>query len=203
MPPLSLSKPSVCPPNGFTYRFPSDGFIAHGWTHQDWIQAARNHLAGNNMPEPLDLVAQMETQLCQTLEPGWCNYDDPGRPRVNTSLGWDDIQSGIATFSKWALRGAPVVTQEEANRRALICSRCYLNVNVSGCSGCHKIAKELLRNKHSKYDFALRACAVCKCLLRAKVHFPISTLDRKDSAVQSLYPTHCWLNKTSENFQPD
>ena len=199
-PPLSLIKPSVCPPDGFTYRFPEDGFVAHGWTHTDWVNAARAHLQANQMPEPLDLVQQMETQLCTTLEPGWCNYDDPNRPRVNTSLGWGDIQNGIGTFTRWISGGAGFVGQAEADRRALVCSKCYLNVNVSGCAGCHKAVEQLVRNKKSKYDFALRACAVCKCLLRAKVHFPIDILSKGRENLQEVYPSFCWLKKDGPNY---
>jgi hypothetical protein len=54
----------------------------------------------------------------------------------------------------------------------------------------------------SKNDDMLRTCAVCKCFLRAKVHFPIDTLDTESQKVQGMYPDFCWLNKESENYVP-
>lgn len=199
---LRLVKPSVCPPDGFKYTFPEDGYLAHGWTYTDWVQAARNHYHANpNLTEPPDLEAQMEHQLCQTLEPGWCMYDDPNRPRVNLGIGWEDVQQGLKTFSAWAIEGRKTTTQAEANRRAEICTRCYMNVNVTGCSTCQKIVEEVVGDKKTPYDGALRNCAVCKCFLRAKVHFPIKLLlDTEREKLQSLYPEHCWLKVGGTNY---
>lgn len=190
-----------CPPDGYRYVFPQTGHAVTGWNYNDWLQAANNHLHANNMPIPEDLDAQMQDQLCRTLPPGWCNYDDPKRPRPSTSLTWNDVLIGVVTFTRWIAAGCKYVTQEEADRRALICSRCYLNVNVQGCSGCHKAVQEIVRNKKSKHDASLRSCAVCKCFLRAKVHFLISTLDTDNPGAQVMYPEFCWLKKGSENYR--
>lgn len=202
---LRLEKPSVCPPDGFRYTFPEDGYVARGWTYNDWVMEARNHYHANPVlgPEPRDLEALMEHQLCQTLEVGWCMYDDPSRPRVNTSLTWDDVQAGLKTFARWTLGGCKTVTQTEAERRGEICTRCYMNVNVTGCSACQKVVEEVVGNKKTKSDPALRNCAVCRCFLRAKVHFPMETLDTETSSLQSLYPSHCWLKRGGENYKPD
>lgn len=190
-----------CPPDGFRYVDPVDGYITHAWTYVDWVNEQAAHLKANNRTVPLDLGAQMQTQLCQTLPPGWCMYDDPSRLRPSTSLSWNDVVSGVATFARWIKNGCKYVAQIEADRRAEICSRCYLNVNVQGCSGCQAALQEVVRDKHSKFDNALRTCAVCKCFLRAKVHFPIDTLDTHSEKAQELYPGFCWLNKTSENYR--
>jgi hypothetical protein len=198
---LCLTNRSVCPPDGFRYVFPETGYIAHGWNHNDWVNDAIRHLQVNNLAHRADLVPLMEEQLCKTLPPGWCNYDDPNRARVSVSLGWQDVLGGLKTFASWIAQGCQYVTKEEADRRALICSRCYLNVNVQGCTGCQQAVVEVTGNRKSKYDDLLRSCAVCKCFLRAKVHFPISTLDRESLGAQELYPEFCWLNKKSENYR--
>jgi hypothetical protein len=191
----------ACPPDGYRYVFPQDGFLCHAWTYVDWVQVAKNHLTANNKPIPDSLEADMQHQLCLTLPPGWCNYDDDNRPRPSTLLDWGDVAGGLKTFAKWAVRGFQFVPQVEAERRAVICSRCYLNVNVQGCSGCQKAVEEVVAERKTKHDSSLRACAVCKCFLRAKVHFPISTLDTASEAVQQMYPDFCWLNRNSDNFQ--
>lgn len=196
---LSLIKRSACPPDGFRYVDPIDGYVAHDWTYDAWVDNSRSHLQANNRAIPPDLEAQMEDQICKTLPVGWCNYDDPNRPRPSTALGWNDVVSGLTTFARWIATGLSYVSQTEAERRALICSKCYLNVNVEGCGACHKAVAEVTKSRSTKYDFALRACAVCKCLLKAKVHFPIATLNTSGNN-QELYPDFCWLKKGGANY---
>lgn len=189
-----------CPPDGYRYTFPEDGYFVHAWTYTDWVNEAVAHLKTNNRTVPDDLAEQMEEQLCTSLETGWCNYDDPNRPRPNLVLGWSDVVGALETFGKFIASGATFVDQAEADRRALICSRCFMNTMISGCSGCQKMIKEVMQSRATKYDYALKACGVCKCVLRAKVHFPIKTLDTGNEKLQQMYPQHCWLKKDGENF---
>lgn len=200
MTPLSLINPLVCPPDGFRYVFSEDGYLVHAWTFTDWIQLATNHLLANDVPVPPDLAGQMQTQLCRTLPPGWCNFDDPLRPRVSTSLDWSAVQQGLATFTRWFL-SKKTVPPQEAERRALVCSRCYLNVQIQGCAGCQRVVEEVVKGHATKYDFALRGCAVCKCVLKAKVHVPQEILDRENTKLQDLYPDFCWLKKGGDNYR--
>ena len=197
---MSLIKPSLCPPDGFRYVFPNDGYLALDWTHGAWVDNARNHLGANNMKIPDDLAGDMEDQLCQSLPPGWCNYDRPDRPRPSINMTWDDVKHGVATFASWIGSGMKFVPQAEAERRAAVCAKCYLNLPVHGCTGCHAAVATVVNHKHTQADQFLKACGVCKCLLRAKVHFPLSLLDRNRSKDQPLYPDHCWLNKDGPNF---
>jgi len=190
-----------CPPDGYRYVDPVSGFVAHAWNYADWINEEKAHLRANNREIPATLEADMQHQLCLTLRPGFCLYDDPNRPRPSVGLSWNDVSSGLKTFARWIAKGCKYVSQAEADRRAEICSRCYLNVGVSGCSGCGQAVKEVIADKKSKYDAVLKSCAVCKCFLQAKVHFPIETLDTDNEKMQEMYPGFCWLNKESENYR--
>ena len=199
-----------CPPDGYRYVFPEDGYLVHAWTYADWLQFALSHLAANKgsafFPDhitPEQLAGRMQDQLCKTLPPGWCLFDDPSRRRPSTVIYFSDVTAGLKTFARWIASGMNYVTQAEADRRAAICAKCYLNVDVQGCSGCAKAVKEVIGDKKTKHDFALRSCAVCKCFLKAKVHFPMETLDTTPGKVQGMYPGHCWLNRESENYKPD
>jgi len=198
---LSLTKTNNVPPEpGFRYVFPEDGYVAQAWTYDAWINVAKHHLQANNKPVPDDLEEQMQNQLCQTLPPGWCDYDDPQRPRISTDFSWTDMVNGLKVFASWIADGCSYVSQEEATRRALICSRCYMNVNVEGCGSCQKLAAEVTKSRSTKYDFALKACAVCHCLLKAKVWFPTEILDRSNVS-QELYPDFCWNRKDGQNYR--
>jgi hypothetical protein len=130
-------------------------------------------------------------------------YDDPNRPRVSTSIGWDDVARGLETFKDWVRSGFAKVDQSEAERRAEICTRCFMNVQVQGCSGCMKLVAEVSGKLKTESDSALKSCAVCKCFLKVKVHFPLQLLlDNEDEKLQSIYPEHCWLKKGGENMRP-
>jgi hypothetical protein len=185
--------------------FPDDGFVVHAWSYDAWVQVARDHLTGNNKPIPDDLQQQMEEQLCMGLEPGWCLYDNDLRPRLNTSLDWGDVANALTTFSTWLSHGAKFVDKAESERRALICSRCHLNVNVSGCSNCHKLVQEVIGQRSSKYDYALKACGICHCMLRAKIHFEINDLAKDLHKHKDMYlqVPHCWMNENGQNFKSD
>lgn len=195
---LCLLNKNVCPPDGFRYTFPEDGYVSHAWTHDAWLLDAGNHAHANNLPGPS--ADDMEEQLCKILPAGWCKYDNPNRRYINLSMSYDDIATGLTTFGRWAQEGRPRVDQAEAERRALVCSRCYLNLPVHGCAACHAAVELAIGKVATKYDHFLRACGVCKCLLRAKVHFPISLLDSETASGQELYPEHCWLKHGGPNY---
>jgi hypothetical protein len=178
--------------------FPEDGFTAHAWTYVDWINVAIQHAQANNLPIPEP--SKMEEQLCMTLPPGWCSYDAPNR--TSTVLEWKDVLRGAESLARFMANGMQQVDQAEADRRARICSMCYLNVPMSGCSACQAAVNKLASGMKSKHDATLKSCAVCKCVLKMKVHFPISILDKETENVKNQYKAiaHCWLNKSSENY---
>jgi hypothetical protein len=190
-----------CPPDGYRYVFPEDGYVSHAWTYVDWVADAQRHCHINKYPWE-GMEEKMQQQYCMTLPPGFCDYDDDNRPRPKANLEWGDVVGGMAVFARWIASGCKTAEQKEVDRRALVCSRCYLNVNISGCVGCQKLVAEVVHNKSSKYDFALRGCAVCQCVLKAKVHFPLQNLlDSEDQSQQEMYPSHCWLKKGGENYR--
>src|SRR5438477_2249845 len=165
-----------CPPNGFRYVFPEDGFVVHAWCYTDWVGFARDHARANDLPVPTG--EQMQEQLCLTLEPGWCSYDDDNRPRPSMVLEWKDVLRAAETFKRWFDDGLQVVPKAESDRRAEICSRCYLNVGISGCSVCQGAIKKLASTlPETRSDSFLRSCAVCHCALKMKVHVPQKVLD--------------------------
>jgi hypothetical protein len=193
------------PPGGYRYTVPETGHLVHSWGVDSWVDQCKRHLASNNIPVSIDLQQQMEAQFCEILPPGWCEHDDPNRPRVSTDLYWSDVERGSAAFLDWATSGRETVPQEEANRRAKICAGCYMNSNASGCG---KSCRELLRRvfglftgRETPYDAILKNCSVCKCVIAAKVHFPLTVIEAHDNPeFQRMFPIHCWCRKDSPNY---
>lgn len=190
------------PPDLYRYVDPDTGHMTVSHNVVQWVDDATLHRLANGLPVPADLQQQMEDQLCGTIPPEWCLQVDPNRPFVSTRFGWQDVQDGLNTFLSWISGGTKLVTQEEADRRAKICSACYLNVHVEGCATCHKLAAALTWNRATAYDNNLKACAVCHCLLKAACHFPINDLESGDSEEhQKQYPSFCWRKRNGENYR--
>ena len=182
------------PPEGFRWTCPDCGWMIQNIDKAEWLYRAQQHVSSNHGEVPFDLLSKMEDQLCQTLPPGWCLYDDEKRPRPSFALSWDDLKSGLTTFARWATAGFPVVDQAEAERRARICVNCYLNTHVQGCANCHRMVEEILPTHHTPLDPSLRACSVCKCMLKKKIWFDLGVL--KDSSSEDhrkMYPSFCWM----------
>jgi len=69
------------------------------------------------------------------------------------------------------------VSQEEAERRALICRSCPNNGSLQfGCGACMSTVLQLLHaiigKRKTSFDSELGACLVCSCSLKASVHVP-------------------------------
>lgn len=108
-----------------------------------------------------------------------------------------DLRRFLKSMTKWAVKGAPLVTQKEAERRASICSGCDENKQVPGCATCTasaKLLKFLRRSQSTSKDDKLKGCDVCCCELKTKVWFPLDAIDNN----KLKYPPHCWQNTTND-----
>jgi hypothetical protein len=189
-------------PGHYYYRCPIDGWATVCLDRWSWLNEVHNHYKANNHPMPENLEQIMVDQLCSTLPPGWCAEYDPDKVQPLTRITVGDVIEGMKSFLKWFSEGKPFVSQSEAERRADICSRCYLNVHVEGCSSCHEIAENLTRKVATSLDSKLDSCGICKCLLRAKVHFRMQDIGTSHQKLYRQVP-QCWLNPDSDNYNGD
>jgi hypothetical protein len=89
-----------------------------------------------------------------------------------------------------------LVPQEEAERRALICSTCPNNQPMEAriCEGCWSAnfvreAAEKLSTRHTSLDNKLDTCSLCQCRLVLKCH-----VNKEAMADKSIdWPSHCWM----------
>lgn len=190
---------TLVPPTQFRYTHET-GYTTVAPTYADWIFSAKDHCRANDLPVPLDLEAQMNEQLCGILPPQWCDRDAGDTKWVDTNFNWSDFTEGMKVFSRWAAEGAPLVEEKVANERAAVCVSCPLNVNITGCAACHKMASAItgaVAKKRGLYDDYLRACAICHCALKAMVWFPLDILMENETAErQTLRPNFCWVKQT-------
>lgn len=200
-----LRNKSIGVPDWFRYTHEETGHTDTAHVYADWIERCHTHRKDNNLP-PMN-AAQFEDQLCEQIGPEYCEYQE------GDSKDWVDIRrlslSDVVAFTKvliaHAFSGGQYVSQEEANRRAKICSTCYFNVNVPGCGACRAVSSLTAGNRKTDYDHQLKSCAICKCTNSSQVHFPLTTLAvNSTNEKQSQYPQpFCWKSKTSPNYLPN
>lgn len=201
----SLNNPGVTIPGGFRWwcedtksYVPATGHMV-GYT--DFIFACKKHCMANNLPIGSQFEQQIQDQLCQNLGSEWCNINGAKIPPPG---GWlFDIQSvinGTRTLSHWLLKAkGKKVEPAEAERRAAICSTCYMNADPTGCSNCSlnslkEIANLVVGGATTAYDSRLKSCRACGCSLKAKIHLPLDILrDNLNETQMSSLPEFCWL----------
>ena len=117
-------------------------------------------------------------------------------------------QSQIVNGTKAILAGLTqgkkaLVTQEEAEERAKICSVCPNNLHIGGCYSCsaaYNLVKRVFDRK-TRYDHVLRVCSICGCLNAAQVHVTAKILKDSSKGMDAKdYPeTNCWKRELLEN----
>lgn len=211
---LRLRDKSKGVPDHFRFTHPEDGFVSRGINWWDmWEEADGSvvkHRKGNGYPPVTE--AEVENQLCEQIGPAYCQQEKLGNGPtkfINTRLRFRDIVEGTKAYVALIASGFQTVSQTEADRRARICSGCYLKVQPQGCGACVKIARLItgeIAGKKTTYDSHLynRACAACSCPVQSIVHFPLALLESADNGdKQSAFTDFCWRKKGGANYLPE
>lgn len=191
---------NVVPPGGFRVKCPHCQLAKDFPTWNDMVEWVKKHNASNNHEE-----WDYETQLCEKLPPGVCMYENG-----NAGVGVDcrvtisDLEQGMVNVSKllWdhATGDDVFVSQEEAERRADICTRCQMNVSVEGCQGCKAFANaseiigKIVGTKKLSSEQNLQQCCICKCSIKTIAWIRNENLKLTDSQMEQtkLLTPHCW-----------
>jgi len=197
---LRLKNKQVIPYNYWKVKDRLTGqlFTAVTWDHllSKMIQARR----ANGVPVGLGFEDELETWAAQD-HPDEAELWNPDMPR-KTRLDLDTVVRGTKVLLAFKLAGSPLVSQEEAERRATICSRCYLNTSWSRpCSVCKTltdVVRSIVGNRTTSVDDKLFACNLCGCDNHAQVHLPLDILAKgvtpemvKQFAVMAEV-SNCW-----------
>jgi hypothetical protein len=201
-----LTKTDCVPPGGFRFVVPETGYrIENKHTKEELMEAVRAHYAANGIMVPSNWRELVIDQLCQRLPAGWCNYDDGSEASgVTPVLSFENILKGITSLSSLAVNAAKgeevFVSQDEAERRAEICSRCHFNMNASFCMGCGgarvilDMVGKVKGERTTSMDHMLQNCGVCGCRNDAIVHVKKNILLKGESSdTTNKRPSWCWL----------
>lgn len=169
-------------------------FINYGW--RELVRDVNKHLKGNGIHVPADLNLEMMAEFCRVTSSPSCAESDPDaseRQRYMTMASRflraveDAVMNGL-------------VQQDEADRRAEICSRCPHNVKEKfrWCVGCAaqsaaaKLAKFAL-NKSTPHDGQINSCDVCFCNLPLKVWVRREGMDYPE--LRKDWWEECWMRE--------
>jgi hypothetical protein len=201
---------SNCPPGRYRYTVPETGYKIDMELSLDGLfKRVERHYIDNNIQLPNDWKNRVEDQLCRQLPPGWCVYTDgsPGKGFV-PNLSAEKILKGIKSLYQMmneSIKGNDVfVAQEEANKRAEICSRCYYNMNANFCAGCGigqsiTSAVGLVKGKRTTpSDNELKSCGICGCKNDVIVHVDKKLLlSNENLETTEARPSWCWLKNNN------
>lgn len=209
---MQLKNRDISPPDFFRFTHAETGYVSQAIDWYTWQENIAAHRKANNL-SPIT-PEEAEAQLCEILPPGHCRHapaEKKSRSWVNTRLRFGDIANGMKAYLALAISGFQTVSQEEANRRAAICSGCYLLVQPQGCGACVKLSRLItgdLARKKTPHDDRLvnKACAICLCGASSLVHFRMSALEKPEvdsPEKQAAYPDFCWRKRGGVNYFPE
>lgn len=208
----SLNNIGIMIPGGFRFFVEETGkwIPPHGSLpgYRDMVALIKHHYVANNLPIGSQFEDRIQDQLCATLDGEWCL--EGGHP-VAKSGGFGNlfhqVLQGTRTLISWKLKhGGKLVEKTEADRRAAICctggpngTPCPMNQAPLGCSSCNiqslrDAVNYIVGGAQTAYDNQLKACVVCGCELKAKVHLELKCLQDEMSPEQKArLPKFCWL----------
>lgn len=206
---LHLPNLDTVPPGGWHYLVPETGQRFEGSSLSELMHNLAAHYRAAGYPQPPNLARLVEDQICADRPEG-CG----GTPRATHSddamrQGWlkglkhtfTNVVTGTRTLAAWIAGGRHYVDADTANSRAAVCIACPENVEPQGCTGCnlktlHEVVRGVVGSRTTPHDTRLKACKVCGCDLRAKVHLPHKVLwEHMADSQKTALPAHCWLIK--------
>jgi len=147
------------------------------------LERIRTHLRVNEHPVPPNLSALVEAQMCEDMPKGVCT-GDPDNSEVEMSrISTAQIRDYTRLiFERRRMGEKFFVSQEEAERRAKICTGCPENVRgiCTTCNGLKQYAARFLVGRKTSLDHRIGVCAKCGCMLAAKVPVAFPALDRTE-----------------------
>jgi hypothetical protein len=170
-------------------------FCSVGW--KSLVEDVRNHLKGNGLPVDPNLSLTMQAWWCSNVSAENCS--EPANPNMKDTVAM--AERFLRTAKAFVFSGAEKVPQEEAERRAAICAECPMNVTGNFCTSCfmrNMVASTvaMVSGWKTSKDDKLKACGVCSCDLKIKVHVPKDQMNYKE--LDGLWTERCWMNGASE-----
>lgn len=197
-----LPNKDVSPPGGWRCLMPETGQVFSGASSHQVINQLRASYKANGYPEPANYASMVEAYVCSKV-PDYCTGNEPSYKPVE-GFTFHTVLQGMRTITSWlwqsGLKGArQYAPQAQADKRAETCVGCSFNDEPQGCTSCNASSMKaairiVVGDKTTPFDAQLKACRVCQCDTKAKVHFPHKVLyDHMPDDQLAKLPAHCWM----------
>lgn len=177
---FEIANKNVTPPQGWSYTQPESGATFKSHDYRSWTRDILSHRKANGYPVGDEWEEELISDACKQNS-HWntvCKRVGVHQGSGTKKLGFKHAMAFLKTLRAFVEQGGLYVEQEEADRRAEICSRCPKNKPVGfSCGACAAGLLGLLRwllGKRTVFAASeIENCSVCLCDLKAAVWFPV------------------------------
>ena len=177
---------------------PQKGLVGHGISFAQLVRSISEWRRANSFPIGLGFEAEVEQAVCEQY-PQECDDSSKPNPR-KPRLGFSTVLRGTQVLLSFKLAGSPHVSQEEANQRAEICSKCIWNQEYQKpcggrCGGLREVVASIVGGNSTPYDDKLKSCGICGCVAKAHIWLPMAFLEKgvtEDMKAQFSAVKQCW-----------
>jgi|SRR6478752_422550 len=182
---MKVSRPGQGTANKWRYVQPESGAVFNAFSYWELEEKIAKHRQAMGYDLAEGWKDRFQHDLCSQNAEAPCT-DRPNVKKEKITL--KDLKRFINSMAQW---DGKFVAQEEADRRAEICSTCPKNQHIPGCRTCAGVltlAKKYLLDRKTQRDAALESCGICKCFNAVAVHFPLESQDTTGLE----FPEWCW-----------
>ena len=188
---------------GWELQPPMGGWsITYNYGGQEWVLMGRPYQIVQQIAsiQQKNEVYEGDEKIWAFCNAIWCERDPKRCVKGNLPVM---SQNPAVTFG-YALvslvkNGLKPVDENLAKSRAKICAatcKGKLNLKLTKCTSCLQgvaaVTRVLIGKRTTQFDNVLNQCAVCKCDLKQKIHYPLNEGDK------NTYPDYCWVTKEKE-----
>lgn len=175
---LRLIDARVSPVGGWRWLHSRAKRVFQATSRDELLQKIENYERANGMAPTPNLAGEIESWIC--YQPGnerrCLGVMHRGRKALEYAAGT------VAYLTAKMMGDRAFIDEATATRRAKVCANCphnLLNENDSKLQYyTDEAMKEQIGDRKTEHDDKLFTCAICSCLLRAKVHFSREIVNR-------------------------
>ncbi len=182
--------PNLYPPDGYIF-IDRNGFRHRGDSWRDLSRRVQQYREINRFPVG-DVWSEIMSQSCER-NPNFCHevtHVPPPAPRESLSFNQRVIEWFVKLVALVRLNRLPRVDDQEASRRARICSQCpHQQDFYRGCTNCLRIietSRKVILNGATSLHPGLKPCSVLGEDCSISVHI------QQPRIVSEALPHHCW-----------
>lgn len=176
------------PRGGWTVEFPTGARITSNH-YMEFLAACFRHMEATEQDTSAGWQDRVWNMVCEQTGVPCMDNDKP-----EAVFNLDDLRRFALTMTKWLASGGGYVTQELAEKRALVCRECPNNYPLAGCGACKgplKLLVETIGGRKTQQNEFLHSCKVCHCYLNAKVWLPLEVFPADEE--KNVFPPNCWM----------